>query len=92
MLYLFDYMNIAYIRAVGLVRLATFSSCFGAAISYIASGKIIWPFTIALLLGSVTGAQIGVWLAEKLKPKVVKVILRFVTAALIIQIAVDQLV
>ena len=92
MLYLFDYLNIAYIRAVGLVRLATFSSCFGAAISYIASGKIIWPFTIALLLGSLTGAQIGVRIAERLKPKVVKVVLRFVTAALIIQIVVDQLV
>lgn len=92
MLYLFDFLNIAYIRAVGLVRLATFSSCFGAAISYIASGKIIWPFTIALLLGSLTGAQIGVRIAEKLKPEVVKVILRFVSAALIIQIAVDQLV
>ncbi|MEH7177008.1 sulfite exporter TauE/SafE family protein [Neobacillus vireti] len=92
MLYLFDFLNIAYIRAVGLVRLATFSSCFGAAISYIASGKIIWPFTIALLLGSLTGAQIGVRLAEKLKPIVVKVILRFVTAALIIQIAVEQII
>jgi uncharacterized protein len=92
MLYLFDYLNIAYIRAVGFVRLATFSSCFGAAISYIASGKIIWPLTIALLLGSLTGAQIGVRIAEKLKPKVVKVILRFVTAALIVQIVVDQLV
>ena len=91
MLYLFDFLNIAYIRAVGLVRLATFSSCFGAAISYIASGKIIWPITIALLLGSLTGAQIGVRIAEKLKPKVVKVILRCVTAALIIQIVVNQL-
>lgn len=86
MLYLFGYLNIAYIRAVGLVRLATFSSCFGAAITYIATGKIIWPVTLALLLGSLTGAQIGVRIAQKLKPQYVKPILRIVTAALIIQI------
>lgn len=86
MLYLFGYLNIAYIRAVGLVRLATFSSCFGAAITYIATGKIIWPLTIALLLGSTTGAQIGVRIAQKLKPQYVKPILRIVTAALIVQI------
>lgn len=86
MLYLFGYLNIAYIRAVGLVRLATFSSCFGAAITYIATGKIIWPLTLALLLGSTTGAQIGVRIAQKLKPQYIKSILRIVTAALIVQI------
>ncbi|MFK9093899.1 sulfite exporter TauE/SafE family protein [Bacillus salipaludis] len=86
MLYLFGYLNIAYIRAVGLVRLATFSSCFGAAITYVATGKIIWPVTLALLLGSLTGAQIGVRIAQKLKPQYVKPILRIVTAALIVQI------
>jgi uncharacterized protein len=86
MLYLFGYLNIAYIRAVGLVRLATFSSCFGAATTYVATGKIIWPLTIALLLGSTTGAQIGVRVAQKLNPKYIKPILRIVTAALIVQI------
>lgn len=92
MLYLFGYLNIAYIRAVGLVRLATFSSCFGAAITYIATGKIIWPVTIALLLGSLTGAQIGVRIAQRLKPHYVKPILRIVTAALIIQIFVENVI
>ena len=91
MLYLFSYLNVAYIRAVGLVRLATFSSCIGAAITYIATGKIIWPLTLALLLGSVTGAQIGVRIAEKLKPQLVKPILRIVTIALIIQIIVENI-
>lgn len=90
MLYLFGYLNIAYIRAVGLVRLATFSSCFGAAITYIATGKIIWSVTFALLLGSVTGAQIGVRIAKKLKPQFVKPILRLVTIALIVQIFIEQ--
>ncbi|RPF53272.1 sulfite exporter TauE/SafE family protein [Aquisalibacillus elongatus] len=86
MLYLFSYLNIAYYRAVGLVRIATFSSCFGAAISYISTGKIIWPLTFALLIGSLIGAQIGVRLAGKLKPKQVKLLLRIVTAALIINL------
>ncbi|MEH7224091.1 sulfite exporter TauE/SafE family protein [Bacillus sp. JJ1566] len=86
MLYLYNHLNIAYIRAVGLVRLATFSSCFGAAITYIATGQIIWPVTIALLLGSFTGAQIGVRIAQKLKPQYVKPILRIVTVLLIFQI------
>jgi uncharacterized protein len=91
MLYLFGHLQIAYIRAVALVRLATFSSCFGAAITYVATGKIIWPLTLALLLGSLTGAQIGVRIAEKLNPQYVKPILRLVTVALIIQILIDKL-
>lgn len=86
MLFLFSYLNISYIRAVGFVRLATFSSCLGAAVTYIATGEIIWPLTIALLVGSVTGAQAGVRIAEKLNPDYVKPILRIVTVLLIVQI------
>lgn len=91
MLYLFSYLNVAYIQSVGLVRLATFSSCFGAAISYISSGVIIWPLTLALMAGSITGAQVGVRIAEKLNPHYVKPILRAVTALLIIQLIVDNM-
>lgn len=91
MLYLFGHLNISYLRAVGFVRLATFSSCIGAAAMYIASGKIIWPMTIALMLGSVTGAQVGVRMAEKLKPQYVKPILRVATIALIIQVFVKAI-
>lgn len=90
MLYLFGHLNISYIRAVGFVRLATFSSCLGAAVTYISTGKIIWPLTLALLFGSVIGAQTGVRIAKKLKPKYVKPILRTVTIALIIQIVVNK--
>lgn len=86
MLYLFSYLNISYIRAIGFVRLATFSSCFGAAATYILSGNIFWPLTIALLLGSVTGAQTGVRIAEKLNPRFVKPILRGMTVLLLVQI------
>lgn len=90
MLYLFGYLNIAYIRAVGYVRLATFSSCLGAAITYISTDTVIWPLTIALMLGSLTGAQIGVRIASKLKPNHVKPILRVMTVALILQIFLDN--
>ncbi|WKA56536.1 sulfite exporter TauE/SafE family protein [Planococcus shixiaomingii] len=90
MLYLFSYLNIAYVRSVGLVRLATFSSCFGAAISYILSGAVIWPLTLALMAGSVTGAQLGVRIAEKLNPDYVKPILRVVTALIIVQLIAEN--
>lgn len=92
LLYLFDHMRISYIRAIGFVRLATFSSGFGAAISYIAMGKIIWPIAFALMAGSLSGAQIGVRLAEKLNPRHVKILLRFVTVGLIVQLIVNRFI
>lgn len=92
LLYLFDHMRIAYVRAIGFVRLATFSSGFGAAISYIAMGKIIWPIAFVLMAGSLSGAQIGVRLAEKLNPRHVKILLRFVTVGLIIQLIINRFI
>ncbi len=88
-LYVYARMKISYLRAVGLSRIMAFSSCFGASISYISTGKIIWPLTIALMLGSISGAQLGVRLARKLKAKHVKPILRVVTVLLIVQIVVE---
>jgi uncharacterized protein len=90
MLYLFAYLNVEYIRAVGYVRLATFSSCIGAAIMYISSGKIVWGLTLVLLCGSVIGAQIGVRVAEKLKASYLKPLLRIVTLAIIVQVLVEN--
>ncbi|RHW40318.1 sulfite exporter TauE/SafE family protein [Neobacillus notoginsengisoli] len=86
MFYLLGYLNISYVKAVGLVRFATFSSCIGAAAMYISTGKIIWPMTFALMAGSVTGAQLGVRIAEKLNPLYVKPILGAATIVLIIQV------
>ena len=91
MMYVLSHIGVSYIRAVGLARIAIFSSCFGASITYIATGKIMWAVTITLLLGSVNGAQIGVHLARKLKKEYVKPLLRIVTIALIIQIVVSNL-
>jgi len=87
-LYLYARLKVSYMRAVGLSRIMAFSSCFGASISYISTGKIIWPLTIALMLGSISGAQLGVRLARKLKTEHVKPLLRIVTLLLIIQIGV----
>ena len=91
MMLLLNYLKISYVRAVGYARLATFSSCFGAAITYISTGKVIWSYTVCLLLGSLTGAQIGVRIAEKISPKLVKPILQIVTVFLIIQIVISEL-
>ncbi len=90
-LYLFGHLRISYLRAIGFVRLATFSSGFGAAVSFILMGKILWPLTFALLAGSLSGAQIGVRLAEKLNPQHVKILLRIVTLALIAQLIIKSL-
>lgn len=88
-MYLYASQKIAYLRAIGLARIGVFASCFGSAITYIATGKIIWPLTLALMIGSIVGAQAGVVLARKLKTEHVKPLLRFVTVLLIVQIMVD---
>ena len=88
-MYLYASQKIAYIRAIGLARIGVFASCFGSAITYISTGKIIWPLTLALMLGAIVGAQVGVRLARKLKTEHVKPLLRLVTVLLILQIMVD---
>lgn len=90
-LYLYASQKIAYIRAVGLARIGVFASCFGASITYISTGKIMWPITLCLMLGAVVGAQLGVRLARKLKSNQVQLLLRLVTVLLIVQIVVDYL-
>ncbi len=91
MFYLFAFLKVDYIRAVAYVRLATFSSCVGAATMYISSGKIMWGLTLTLLCGSVIGAQIGVRVAEMLKPSYIKPILRVVTLAIIVQVLLENI-
>lgn len=87
-LYFYARQKVSYLRAIGLSRIMIFSSCLGASISFIATGKILWTLTIALMLGSFSGAQLGVRVAQKIKKEHVAPILRIVTVLLIIQIAV----
>lgn len=91
LLFLFNQLKISYMRSIGFVRLASFSSGLGAAITYITMGKIIWPIALALVLGSMSGAQIGVRIAEKLNPKHVRILLRLVIIGLIVQLIVKAL-
>ncbi|WOV84822.1 sulfite exporter TauE/SafE family protein [Sporosarcina jeotgali] len=91
LLYLFNQLRISYMRSIGFVRLASFSSGLGAAISYIAMGKIIWPIAFVLVLGSLSGAQIGVRIAEKLNPQHVRILLRLVIVGLIVQLVVKAI-
>ncbi|MEK5231830.1 sulfite exporter TauE/SafE family protein [Lysinibacillus sp. FSL K6-0232] len=88
-LYTYAHEKIAYIKAVGLSRIGVFAMCAGAAITYIATGKIEWSLTLTLMLGSVIGAQIGIVLARKVKANQVKLLLRIVTVVLIVQLVYD---
>ena len=88
-LYMYAYEKITYIKAVGLSRVGVFAMCSGAAVTYIATGKIEWPMTLALMVGSIFGAQIGILLARKVKASHVKLLLRAVTILLMLQLVYD---
>ncbi|MFJ8459461.1 sulfite exporter TauE/SafE family protein [Lysinibacillus xylanilyticus] len=88
-LYTYGHEKISYLKAVGLSRVGVFAMCSGAAITYIATGKIEWPLTLVLMIGSVIGAQIGIILARKVKANQVKLLLRIVTIVLILQLVYD---
>ncbi|WP_281216596.1 sulfite exporter TauE/SafE family protein [Lysinibacillus capsici] len=88
-LYTYAHEKISYIKTVGLSRVGVFAMCSGAAITYIATGKIEWPLTLILMIGSTIGAQIGLVLVRKVKAHQVKLLLRIVTIVLIIQLVYD---
>ena len=88
-LYLYASEKIAYIRAVGLARIGVFASCFGASITYISTGQIVWSLTLALMSGAIIGAQLGIRVARRLPVKLIQPLLRVVTVLLIVQIVVD---
>lgn len=88
-LYTYAHEKLSYIKAVGLSRVGVFAMCSGAAITYIATGKIEWPLTMVLMVGSIIGAQIGIILARKVKANQVKILLRVITIVLILQLVYD---
>lgn len=63
--------------------------CSGAAVTYIATGKIEWSMTLALMVGSIFGAQIGILLSRKVKASHVKILLRAITILLMLQLIYD---
>ncbi len=88
-LYIYAHEKISYLKAVGLSRVGVFAMCLGAAITYIATGKIEWSLTLVLMIGSIIGAQIGIVLARKVKANQVKLLLRIITIVLIVQLVYD---
>ncbi|EON70586.1 sulfite exporter TauE/SafE family protein [Lysinibacillus sphaericus] len=88
-LYTYAHQKITYMKAVVLSRVGVFAMCSGAAVTYIATGKIEWSLTLVLMVGSIIGAQIGIVLARKVKANHVKILLRVVTIVLILQLVYD---
>jgi hypothetical protein len=88
-MYLYASQKVAYIRAVGLNRVGVFAGCFGSSITYISTGKIEWPLTIALMFGGILGAQVGIKVARKMNVKYVNPLLRGITLLLIVQIIIN---
>lgn len=92
LLYLYAHEKISYVKAVVLGRVGIFATCFGAAIVYVLSGQILWTETLILMMGSIIGSQFGIVVARKINNQHAKLLLRFITAILIIQLALDLLI
>ncbi|MEO4052921.1 TSUP family transporter [Solibacillus sp. CAU 1738] len=89
LLYIYAGEKLSYMKAVVLGRVGIFATCFGAAITYVLSGQILWTETIFLMLGSIIGSQAGIILARKVNNQHAKLLLRFITIILIVQLALD---
>ncbi len=92
LLYIYAHEKISYMKAVVLGRVGIFATCFGAAIVYVLSGQILWVETLFLMLGSIIGSQIGIVVARKINNQHAKLLLRLITAILIVQLTVDLVV
>lgn len=79
-----------YYKAVVYGRVGIFATCFGAAIIYVANGHILWVETFALMIGSIIGSSFGMQLAKKIKAHVAKILLRFITALLIMELILEM--
>lgn len=92
LLYIYAHEKISYVKAVVLGRVGIFATCFGAAIVYVLSGQILWTQTLILMAGSIIGSQIGIVVARKINNHHAKLLLRLITAILIIQLILDLFV
>ena len=91
LLYSFANAKLQYYKAVVYGRVGIFATCFGAAIMYVANGHILWGETFALMVGSVIGSFFGMRLAKKINAKIAKLLLRFITALLIVQLLLEMI-
>lgn len=90
-LYSFAHAKLQYYKAVVYGRVCIFATCFGAAIIYVSNGYIIWTQTFALMIGSIIGSQFGMRIAKKVSAKTAKMLLRIITALLIIQLLLEMI-
>jgi uncharacterized membrane protein YfcA len=79
------------IKSVGTAKLINFSSNFTSMITWLISGKILFPIAIPCMICSVTGGFLGSRMAMKTGKKFIRLILALVAVLLFVKIAWDLL-
>ena len=79
------------IKSVGSTKLINFSSNFTAMITWLISGKILFPIAIPCMVCSVAGGFLGSRMAIKTGKKLIRLVLALVSILLFVKIAVDLL-
>jgi uncharacterized membrane protein YfcA len=77
------------IKSVGSTKLINFSSNFTAMITWLISGKILFPIAVPCMVCSVAGGFLGSRMAIKTGKKLIRLVLALVSILLFVKIAVD---
>jgi uncharacterized membrane protein YfcA len=79
------------IKSVGTAKLINFSSNLTSMITWLVSGKILFPIAIPCMICSVTGGFLGSRIAMKKGKKFIRLILALVAVLLFVKIVMDLL-
>jgi len=79
------------IKSVGSTKLINFSSNITAMITWLISGKILFPIAIPCMVCSVAGGFLGSRMAIKTGKKLIRLVLALVSILLFVKIAMDLL-
>jgi uncharacterized membrane protein YfcA len=79
------------IKSVGTTKLINFSSNFTAMITWLISGKILFPVAVPCMVCSVAGGFLGSRMAIKTGKKLIRLVLALVSILLFVKIAADML-
>jgi uncharacterized protein len=77
------------IKSVGTTKLINFASNFTAMITWLISGKILFPIAIPCMVCSVAGGFLGSRMAIKTGKKLIRIVLALVSILLFVKIAAD---
>jgi len=77
------------IKSVGSTKLINFSSNFTAMITWLISGKILFPIAVPCMVCSVAGGFLGSRMAIKTGKRLIRLVLALVSILLFVKIAVD---